>query len=111
MGEITKERIEVNKEFVQIVLDSMAMAKKKSGSQIKQLGKKLQEVGLKMVLVSSDETVSGFNKWRTIAQEGSNPQAVFKSFCELLIIMRKDMLKDMLKKTEVNAGDVLDILS
>lgn len=102
-----KEKIELYNYFITFMLDSMSMKGTQPPKKMRAMGTKLQSLGLRMVLISSDKVVEKFLEWRGLSVIGEDPEGVFRTFAELLIEMRKEILVD----TNRTANDVLDILT
>jgi len=103
------ERIKLYQEFIELVMGSIRMGRqlKPNAKKTQVLGEGLQTLGLRMMTISTDEVVYGYLRWRAIAMEGSDPEAVFKAFADLIIRMRSELIG----KSEREIGDVLDILT
>ena len=73
------------------------------------LGNKLQDLGLRIVLIGSDAVVEKFLLWRTLTKAGadSGAEAIFKAWAGVVIEMRRELVGD----TGRGIGDVLDILT
>ncbi len=104
-----KERIKLYQEFIGVILDSMRLGKQSVAKPklVKQLGAKIQSIGLHMMVISSDKVVNGYLLWRATAMGEGNAEAVFKTFADLIVEMRRELI-GLDGKT---AGDVLDILT
>jgi len=101
-------KINLYNQFIEFMVDSMALTlKKQNPTNIKKLGIRLQAIGLKMVLVSSDIVVKKFIEWRALAIAGTDPEGIFKAFSEVLIEIRKELQGE----TSRTVGDVLDIMT
>jgi len=102
---INVEKVKLYSEFIGVVIDMLKMGKPQDG-KIKGLAIKLQFVGLKMLLIASDDTVENFIKWRALAMGGGDAKLIIEAFGDIVSSMRKEFIDD----TKRSAEDVLDIL-
>jgi hypothetical protein len=105
------ERHKIYEEFVQIVFDTMYLTKSGKGNSTKaeKLGQRMQLVGLKLMLSAPDKIVKGYITWRAIAMQGDDTEGIFKSFSNLIILMRDDLREGV--ASEMTAMDVMDIMT
>ena len=108
------EKYKLYKEFVELVMQSVRMGRdlKPNAKKTQASGESLQSLGLRMMIISSNEVVHGYLRWRAIAMEGSDSEAVFKAFAEIIIKMREELVcKGVIQDTDKTIDDVLDILT
>lgn len=103
------ERIKLYQEFINVMTEAMQLTKqiKPNLKMQNALGKKLQVLGLQMMVISTDSVATNYLRWRTVAMDGSNPRATFNSFANLVVSMRKELLGE----TEVNRDHIMDSLT
>ena len=109
---LANARIALYSEFMGFMLESMSLKANDSEKRRRKLGIKLQEIGLRIFLIGSDETVEKFLLWRALTKAGragdaGAAEAIFKVWAEVVIEMRRELVGD----TGRDAGDVLDILT
>jgi len=106
---LDEARIALYSEFMGFMLQSMGLKSGDSPKQRRKLGIKLQELGLRIVLIGSDVVVEKFLLWRALSKAGaeSGAEAVFRSWADVVIEMRRELVGD----TSRDSGDVLDILT
>jgi hypothetical protein len=102
------ERIKLYFDYINIVLDVMAIKKIGQQGKINALAVKLQNVGLKMMVVASDDVIEKFIKWRVLAMAGdlSGAEKIIESFADVIFAMRKEIMEETARKP----SDVMDIL-
>ena len=105
-------RIALYSEFISFMLESMSLKSNDSEKGRRKLGIKLQELGLRMLLIGSDTVVEKFLLWRALTKAGragdsAGAEAIFKVWAEVVIEMRRELVGD----TGRGIGDVLDILT
>ena len=106
---LANARIALYSEFMGFMLESMSLKANDSEKRRRKLGIKLQEIGLRIVLIGSDTVVEKFLLWRTLTKAGveSGAEAIFKAWAGVVIEMRRELVGDTLR----GIGDVLDILT
>jgi hypothetical protein len=103
-----RERIKLYEEFIDVVMDTMTLSasQKKQHRAIMALGVKLQKVGLRMLVVSSDDVIWHFLRWRNLSREDQVEHTV-EAFSKLMHVIRKEMIPT----TERTPVDALEILT
>jgi len=103
------KRIELYKEFITVFVDTLQLSKAKKTNPhiIKGLGIKLQTVGFRMSIISSDAVMEKYMKWKELTSDGSDPEAIVDAFAETLHEMRKEFLPT----TKRPPTDVLEMLT
>lgn len=106
--ELQSERIKLYEEFIDIFMNTLKLSTTHSVKEkaIKTLGARLQHVGLRMAIISSDIVLKNFLKWRAVAQGGDGKSTV-DAFGDLILEMRKEMIPTTSRTKE----DIFDILT
>ena len=103
------KRIELYTEFIKLFVDVLQLSKagKLQSKAVRSLGINLQTVGFRMSIVSSDAVMEKYMKWKELASDGSDPEALVDAFAETLHEMRKEFLPT----TKRPPTDVLEMLT
>lgn len=102
------ERIKLYDEFVDVFMDTLKLSKVHNVKDkvIQALGIRIQSVGLRIAIISSDKVVECFMVWRATAS-GGDPVPTVDAFSALMFEMRKELLGE----TARTKGDILDMLT
>jgi hypothetical protein len=102
------ERIKLYDEFVDVFMDTLKLTKVHTVKDkvIHALGIRIQSIGLRMAIISSDKVVKCFMVWRATAS-GGDPVPTVNVFSELVLEMRKELLGE----TSRTKDDIFDILT
>ena len=101
------EKISLYFDFIDTFID-MLHNPKSDNRKVKAMATRIQRIALKMSVLSSDDTMEAYLKWRAVSSGDDSPEEKFKVFAQFIIAMRRDIMG-------MGAGlftedDVLDIL-
>jgi len=97
---VISEKIKAYNEVIAIFVD-IVMDKPQGKGAIKTLGKRFSTVGIRLFAIAPDEIVTAFLKWRTLATGNENAEQTVKSYAELLLAIRRDIVPETKHDIEV----------
>jgi hypothetical protein len=100
---VMKEKVKLYGDVIQAHLDTLNMGK---GSQSKQIAliNRMQSIRIRMVVFAPDVVVKQFFTWIAIASVNSVPEETVKSFAQLMLEIRRDLVGD----TSLGIEDMAD---
>ena len=101
---LMSEKVEVYSDVGTLFIEAMMLPKGKP-SAIKQLGKKLSHLGIRLFIIAPDEVMNAYLEWRTLASTNEVPQNTLLAFANLLYKMRNDIVGE----TSCDAETALDL--